>query len=380
MAGVALGPSGLFFVGDADTSPEEQDMAHLEDLRMQDITPELKEKSKILTVLCESEKEKTEAWRRAMMDVNETATSPRSPIDAKRVHTGVESPSPSGAERGQGNVSLARTVSRDGVVYERSFSPGLGSPIGSQGNLETRFIPASAPRSVQMRCWGLTFIADIENHCIQILRADGRHVRRVGGFGKEPGQFNALQGLVVDDEEMIIYVADTYNHRIQVFETHSPDASDMKVVRIIGEFGKEDGLFNYPVGLTLHGDQLFVADTGNDRIQILSKEGEHIRSIGLLGKHETNKTGEPLFKLPHDVCIIGKTLYVTDLGNHRIQVLTLDGAHIRSLGSNGTKTGLFVNPRRLMRGPSGLLLVTDQENSRVQILSADTDLEDSSFT
>jgi hypothetical protein len=341
MAGVVLGPSGLFFVGDA---AEMQDMSHLANLRLQDHTPKMTENSKILTVLCESEKEKIEAWRANMAAPEEERI--RSPRTAE-LTSATPFPSESAPLRQQCFTSVTSRLSPD-VVQETQqiFSP---------------------PRQVQMRCRGLTFIADVENHCIQVLRADGRHVRRFGTFGKEFGQFNALQSLVVDDEEMLIYVTDTYNHRIQVLETRLADASDMKVIRVIGAFGQDDGFFNYPVGLTLlrstdqsEINKIIVADTCNDRIQILSTAGKHISSFGRMGKHETNDAGVPLFKLPHDICVIAEKIYVSDYGNHRIQVLTIDGKHVRSLGSHGTKTGMFVNPRRLMRGPSGILLVTDQ--------------------
>ena len=341
MAGVVLGPSGLFFVGD---SAEMQDISHLANLRLQDHTPKLTENSKILTVLCESEKEKIEAWRANMAAPEEERI--RSPRTAE-LTSATPFPSESAPLRQQCFASVTSRLSPD-VVQE----------------IQQIF---SSPRQVAMRCRGLTFIADVENHCIQVLRADGRHVRRFGTFGKELGQFNALQSLVVDDEEMLIYVTDTYNHRIQVLETRLADASDMKVIRVIGAFGQDDGSFNYPVGLTLlrstdqsEINKLIVADTCNDRIQILSTAGKHISSFGRMGKHETNDAGVPLFKLPHDICVIAGQIYVSDYGNHRIQVLTMDGKHVRSLGSHGTKTGMFVNPRRLMRGPSGILLVTDQ--------------------
>ena len=342
MAGVAMSPTGEFFVGDSDR-PEQEDISHLEDLRIQATTPDLTVHSQIFTVLCESEKDKVEAWRRSMGPLDDQALG--SPVSRRSLSV-------------EHDVSeLFKRVSLQEDSEERVYTPELASPLCVQDVA----LPAG-PKPVPMRCFGLTFIADVENHCIQVLRADGKHVRRFGSFGKEPGQFNAMQSLVVDDKNMLIYVADTYNHRVQVFEFHSSDASDMKVVRIIGGFGKDNGLFNYPVGIALDAgaNTLVVADTGNDRIQILTNQGEHIRTFGLLGKHETNGQGEPLLKLPHDVVVIAGKIYVTDLGNHRIQVLTMDGEHVRSLGSHGTKTGMFVHPRRLMRGPAALLLVSDQ--------------------
>ena len=437
MAGVALGPSGLFFLGDQDNA-DLQDTSHLEWLRMQDTTPHLLADSEIRAVLCAAEKEKTEAWRLAMgignADADQGKGSPKegatAPVRGQTSQTTLGAPAgPSAGDK------FSRKVVLDTLTREHLYSPLLESPA-SQSKQEASLSSTTMPKSVEMRCWGLTFIADVENHCLQVLRADGKHVRRFGTLGQEPGNFNALQDLVVhheqnveeNHEEMLIYVADTYNHRIQVFYVGSPDASDLKVVRIIGGFGTEDGRFNYPAGITLHREtqMLIVADTGNDRIQILTTSGEHLKSIGLLGKHETNKQAtlglkwknvgacqpakglqlksealvsvlrnkteltkeelgkvgegeladdvyikvdesyfamadaQPLFKLPYDVLVINNKLYVTDHGNHRIQVLTMDGQHVRSLGSHGGKTGMFMGPRRMMQGPAGLLLVTDQ--------------------
>ena len=371
MAGVALGPSGLFFIGDSD-NPNDQDLSHLENLRMQDSTPDITAKSEILTVLHASEKEKVESWRRAALPLDgQLPGSPRSPITATRVLSAASrraSP-PLRAESAlmetEGGLKTVKVAS---LAREHCYTPETTWQVEGE-----QVSPQPIPVNVPVRCWGLTFVADVEKHCIQVLRADGKHIRRFGSFGKEPGQFNALQGIVVDrevteeGERVIIYVADTYNHRIQVFQVQSPDASDLRFVRFIGDFGKENGFFNYPVGLTLDREtnSLIVADTGNDRIQILSTDGEHRKTFGLLGKHETNAEGVPLFKLPHDVVVIARKIYVTDLGNHRIQVLTMDGQHVRSLGSQGTKTGMFVNPRRLMQGPAGLLLVSDQVGSNL---------------
>ena len=392
MAGVALGPSELVFVGDTE-KPDLNDISHLESLRVQEnLTPLLTAKSKIFTVLCEAEKEKIEGWRQNLeCPLDESLLSPRSPRSLATVSPGTLSPCPLSVQRESDTCKTApvlrersgvKSVTHNGATPENSFAPEAASPRSGIGRQETSVRIQQPPKPVEMRCFGLTFITDVENNCIQVVRADGKHIRRFGSFGKELGQFNAMQGILVDDEDMLIYVVDTYNHRIQVFEFHSSDASDLKFVRVIGKFGSEDGLFNYPVGMTVDRESktLIVADTGNDRIQILTMEGEHMSSFGLLGKHETNSNGVPLFKLPYDVTVIARQIYVTDHGNHRIQVLTMDGKHVRSLGSNGTKTGMFVHPRRLMKSPSGLLMVSDQENNRVQILSADCDVEDTSFT
>jgi len=54
-------------------------------------------------------------------------------------------------------------------------------------------------------------------------------------------------------------------------------------------------------------------------------------------------------------------------GNHRVQVLTIDGDYIRSLGTKGDAIGEFLRPRSVLATSLGVILVSDQENTRVQV-------------
>mmetsp|Transcript_36393 Transcript_36393/g.56868 ORF Transcript_36393/g.56868 Transcript_36393/m.56868 type:complete len:273 (-) Transcript_36393:152-970(-) len=231
-------------------------------------------------------------------------------------------------------------------------------------------VQGSTARTVHVRSSGLTFIADTENHCIQVMSADGIHLRRVGTFGKDIGQFNALQGLVVHSAAGILYVVDTCNHRIQVFSYQKGDLSDVKCIKVIGKEGRDEGQFRYPMGIALDLDsnQIVVADTGNDRLQIFSCGGEFVRAFGHPGKHTATEEGAPCFRSPYDVAVFRDKLFVADEANHRIQVVDFYGSHVMSLGGPGTQTGSFLRPTHVLVGPSGTLLVSDQENARVQML------------
>ena len=66
-------------------------------------------------------------------------------------------------------------------------------------------------------------------------------------------------------------------------------------------------------------------------------------------------------------CVFGLAAEPCAEGNHRVQVATLDGRFVRSLGSVGSGLGEFVRPRGVVCAPGGLLLVSDQENLRVQV-------------
>ena len=102
-----------------------------------------------------------------------------------------------------------------------------------------------------------------------------------GEGGDNPGEFDRPRGLAFDSTDDLLYVADSDNDRIQVFEMGSnncPRADEIiDGVCFIEEFGSEgtgNGKFNTPIGITLdsRGEKLYVADSGNDRIQVFDLE------------------------------------------------------------------------------------------------------------
>ncbi|MCK4336986.1 MAG: 6-bladed beta-propeller [Candidatus Aminicenantes bacterium] len=78
----------------------------------------------------------------------------------------------------------------------------------------------------------------------------------------------------VDRALRLIYIADSGNHRVVVFDF------DGKFVRIIGQQGQGPAEFSRPTGLhVFDGGRLAVADVGNNRIQLFDRTGQFLRSI-----------------------------------------------------------------------------------------------------
>ena len=75
---------------------------------------------------------------------------------------------------------------------------------------------------------------------------------------------------------------------------------------------------------------------------------------------------------PWGVTIHNRHVYVTESGNHRISVFTLDGQLIRTIGSQGSGPGQFNSTSAVAFAPDeeGDMYVVDYENSRVQVFSA----------
>ena len=121
-----------------------------------------------------------------------------------------------------------------------------------------------------------------------------------------------------------------------------------------------------PCGVTVdYGDNIYIADHGNNRVQKYSSDGKFI-----------NQNCEEMdFERPVGICFnkTNQLLYVCDRNNHRIQVLTTDLKFVRSFGEKGTKEGQFRHPIYAAFDSDNNLYVTDYDNDRVQVFTAEGD-------
>ena len=71
-------------------------------------------------------------------------------------------------------------------------------------------------RGVAVDELGFIFVADSGNNRIQIFNPDGTFLRAFGRWGQNDGEFKGLEGIAVNSKGNIL-VADRENHRIQIF-------------------------------------------------------------------------------------------------------------------------------------------------------------------
>jgi hypothetical protein len=125
--------------------------------------------------------------------------------------------------------------------------------------------------------------------------------------------------------------------------------------------------FSNPEQLSSYnGQNVFVADYGNNRVQKYDSSGNWVANFGSVG------VGNGQFQGPLGVAETFGKLYVADSGNNRIQILDPStGAYLGQWGSSGTGPGQFQNPVGLAVDTSnGDVFVVDDTNSRVQIFDA----------
>ena len=139
----------------------------------------------------------------------------------------------------------------------------------------------------------------------------GEYVDRMGEHGNGPLQFSRPQSLAID-EQGLLWVADSCNHRIQVIDWRE---TKPRSVAIFGKQGTGLGEFQYPYGMILTKDgKIMVSEFGNHRVQRLDRDGNAIGSWGRAG----NRPGE--LNQPWSAAVDSKNrYYVVDSGNNRIQ-------------------------------------------------------------
>jgi sugar lactone lactonase YvrE len=183
---------------------------------------------------------------------------------------------------------------------------------------------------------GITFspngdlcVADTNNHRLQILTQTGE-VRHILGHGPGSGssEFQQPTGLACD--ATCLYVADSGNCRLQKLALPSG-----QVLATVGAFGDQPGQLHAPVGLTFHDGQLYCADSRNHRISVfMTSPG--LRYVTSFGSHghgpgEFGSTSSGIYLAAYQ-----GELFVAERSNHRLEVLGLDGRFLRSIGSRGT--------------------------------------------
>jgi uncharacterized protein (TIGR03663 family) len=187
----------------------------------------------------------------------------------------------------------------------------------------------------------------------------------IGKPGGARGQFSAPAGLAVDGEGNL-YVADSGNHRIQKFD------GDGHFLGVLGTAGGGEGQFNEPWGVAVDSKgNIYVADTWNHRIQKFDSNFRFQKAWGVafvdVGKREPGPL--ELFG-PRSVAIdADDNVWVTDTGNKRILKFDSDGNFLAQYGGPGNGPGQFDEPVGIAIAPSGEILVADAWNRRIQRFS-----------
>ena len=194
------------------------------------------------------------------------------------------------------------------------------------------------------------------------------------GPGNGRGQFNEPRGVAVSFIDGSIYVVDMANGRVERFDREGT---------YVGTWGGVDSGLTFtvteqglgPTGIAVGIDGLvYVADTWAHRIVVLNESGQEVRSFGVFGDTldapDANTLPGSLFG-PRSVAVTPNEIFVSDTGNERIQVFSPDGTFIRAWGGYGSGPSQFIEPVGVAVGPDGNVYVADSGNGRISVFGRD---------
>ena len=221
--------------------------------------------------------------------------------------------------------------------------------IGSHGTEEGHFI---LPRGIAITNNGQILVAD--NHRLQKLSPEGCYINSVGGKeGKGQLQFDGLRSIAVHPSTEQIYIADFGNHRIQVIN------DDFTYSHSFGSYGTAPGQLNCPHGVALDSvGNVYVISWNLHCVDVFTSDGKYTRQFGSKG------SGDGQLSFPSSIAIDGHDIvYVAEWDNSRVSVFTSEGMFMRHIGS-----GMLKNPCGITVDTLSNLYISDSNNNRVVIL------------
>ena len=202
-------------------------------------------------------------------------------------------------------------------------------------------------------------------------------VREISTFGsvkkrqpRERRDYKSLSKPIMTTSEVIepyyvavhdsgdIFATSRDTHCIFVFDKYGRKKAT------IGTIGNGDGQFNFPVGIAIGGDVMYVSESGSNRIQKLTVTGEFLMKFGTQG------SGNGQLSNPSGICLSSKgNVYVTEVNNGRVQVFNPDGTFSSIIKGQGE--GVLKQPYAVSFDPSENLHVADYSSKCVKVFTAD---------
>lgn len=217
--------------------------------------------------------------------------------------------------------------------------------------------PMVMPAGVAVDSQDRLFVSDAQLHSITCLSPTGKLIARFGTtYLGRPG------GIAIDRQRNRLYVADAKQSRIAVFDSNSFEFRDY--FGTPSKPGKpENGTFAAPTNVAVDRQgNIYVADTWNYRVQILNPAGKFVRAFGAQG----DRPGE--FIRPKGIAVDSEGhVYVADAEFNNFQVLSPEGKPLLAVGILGSAPGQFTLIAGLYIDAKDRIYTTEMFSGRIQV-------------
>ena len=190
------------------------------------------------------------------------------------------------------------------------------------------------------------YVSDTKNKRVQVFDAGGTPIFQFGKEGDGPGEFMFPYG-ITGDKKGRIFVADLFNGNISIFDSKG---------KFIDYFNDKNKILKAPGGLRIVDEQLYVTDIEKGQVFKFDLEGKLLLALGQPGEAEGQ------FRAPNAVTADNEgNIYVVDTGNQRVQIFDKEGKFKKII--NGSEDGkgkaTLVNPRGIDVDSRGFIYVVN---------------------
>ena len=217
--------------------------------------------------------------------------------------------------------------------------------------------PMALPVGVAVDAEDRLFVSDAELHSVTCFSASGQPIAHFG-----TAELGRPGGIAIDRDRNRLYVVDAKESRIAVFDTVS-----FKFVAYFGGPGKlgqrDKGTFLSPTNVAVDRQgNIYVADTGNYRVQVWDPAGKFVRAFGTQGD------GPGEFIRPKGIGVDSAGhVYVADAEFNNFQILTPEGQPLLAVGKLGDEPGQFALVAGLYIDSEDQIYTTEMFRGRVQV-------------
>ena len=235
----------------------------------------------------------------------------------------------------------------------------------------------SGPRGITVDSAGHVYVVDSMNNRVEKFTSTGDYLSQLGcptgacSPGSGPGQFNTPWVVAVASGGNV-YVTDYFNNRVEEFTSAGPyiTAWGCATAATGCSSGSGPGEFNVPFGVAVDSSgNVYVTDLGNNRVEKFTSAGTFITAWGcataVTGCSAGSGSGQ--FNTPRGIAVDSSgNVYVADAGNNRVEKFSSGGTFIATWGSYGAGNGNFSSPRGVAVDSAGNVYVADGNNNRVE--------------
>jgi DNA-binding beta-propeller fold protein YncE len=215
-----------------------------------------------------------------------------------------------------------------------------------------------------------------DNDRLFVTDAKLRHVLVFNAKHEQEAMFGAdvlvrPGGIAIDAENRFVYVVDAGNDCVQVF-----DADTYKLLRHIGKPSKkhdqtDPGIFSLPTAVALDDDgNVYVTDTFNNRVEIFDADGNFISMFGKNGDSPADLGRPKSIAIDSDGHI-----WVVDALPNQVKVFNQQGRLLIYFGGQGYYPGQFMGPWGIAIDKQNRVMVSETFPGRVQVFRYVTDAE-----